>query len=497
MSERRDADLIVVGSGVAGLSAALAARGLRVLVLSAAEPGQDGSSAWAQGGIAAAVGDGDGPDQHAADTLAAGCFHGRPQAVRKMVEAAREVIAWLESLGLRFDRQPDGRLHFAHEAAHGRPRVLHAGGDASGCALIGTLLTAARRAPWIEWMPQTRVEALLKAGRRVVGVRARGPDGDLRTLRAPRVLLATGGIGQLFRWTSNPPGLWGSGLWLAAEAGARLADLEFVQFHPTALAVGPGPQLPLLTEALRGAGARLLDGRGRRLLEDLDPRLELAPRDVVARAVWQAEADGDGAWLDVRPLGRARLEQRFPAFLANLAAAGLDPLDSPVPVRVAAHFHMGGIAVDLAGRSSVPGLYAVGEVACSGVHGANRLASNSLLEGLVFGRRLGARLARARPLECPAGEPTAVGPLQEPDDGLRAAVWSALGPVRRVEGLAQLIERLRALDPDRRRGAPAVALCIAEAALARKTSLGAHWLEPAQGTSRRTALPGLGHGLLA
>lgn len=398
-----EVDVVVVGSGVAGLSVALRLAGRRrVLVLSRGD-GLDGSTPWAQGGIAAAVRDTDDPAAHAADTLAAAAGAGDPAAVAELVGAAPGAVVDLLGLGARLDRDPDGRLSVTREGGHHADRIVHAGGDATG-AEVARCLHAAVAAAGVPVRTGTRVvEVLTTAGdgpdRSVTGVLLAGPDGRAWTVAAPAVVLATGGIGHAYASSTNPDGVTGDGLALALRAGAVLTDLEFVQFHPTALWTGPDAsgRVPLVSEAVRGAGAVLRDVTGARVMSGHHPLGDLAPRDVVARAITQRlerapGGVGDHVLLDTTSLGAATIRRRFPTMLAACAAIGLDPVTDPVPVAPAEHFLCGGIRTDGWGRTGVTGLYAVGEVAATGVHGANRLASNSLLEGLVFGRRTADRL---------------------------------------------------------------------------------------------------------
>lgn len=482
-------DLIVVGSGAAGLSVALGASGLlRVAVVSRGVLGLDGASCWAQGGIAAAVGAGDSAGQHAADTIAAGARLNNKPAVRWLAESAPEVVRWLIALGVQFDTV-NGRLALGREAAHSFPRILHAGGDATGAELMRGLREAVARQPWIERFEFAEACEILKHGPRAVGVQVRDRRGELIRLMAPSIVLATGGLGQIYRYTSNPSECDGSGLALAHQAGAELADLEFVQFHPTVLAPVSGqesPQLPLVTEALRGAGATLLTEASGRFMNAAHTQGELAPRDVVARAVWEQLALGRTVYLDARHLGD-QIRARFPAFVQACAARHLDPRKQPIPIVPAAHYHMGGVKVDLHSMSRVPGLYAVGEVACTGVHGANRLASNSLLEAVGFGRALGERLAQRGPLpqakqcDAPIGHATRVAMT---NDQLvlgraRQLMWDEVGIVRTVDGLQAAHQQIQVLERRCLHGAPVLrqltaARLIIEAALRRKESLGAH-----------------------
>jgi len=483
-------DLIVVGSGAAGLSVALgAAAHLRVAVISRGVSGLDGASCWAQGGIAAAIGAGDSPGQHAADTITSGLRINNKSAVRWLAESAPDTVRWLLSLGMQFDLV-NGRLALGREAAHSFPRILHAGGDATGAELVRVLREAAMRQPHIERYEFTEACELLKSQDRVVGVLVRNRRGELERLLAPAVVLATGGIGQLFRYTSNPIEADGSGLALAQQAGAELADMEFMQFHPTALAptVDDGvAQLPLITEALRGAGCTLINENGIRFMTAAHSQAELAPRDVVARAVWDQLAQGHRVFLDARSLGES-VRTRFPNLLQACQQRGLDPQRHLVPVVPAAHYHMGGIKVDLHSSSRIPGLYAVGEVACTGVHGANRLASNSLLEAVSFGKALGERLAQRGPLSPITKVEPAVGHAARPSSAndqliagrLRQIMWTYVGIVRTQDGLQTALQQVQVLERRCLAGAPVlrqllVARLVVEACLRRRESLGAHF----------------------
>jgi L-aspartate oxidase len=350
----------------------------------------DSASAWAQGGIAVALGPGDSPSQHAADTIAASDGLADPEAVRILTSEGPGRIYELLALGASFDRGADGRLRFGLEAAHTRPRIIHAGGDRTGAALIGCLAQVERSHPLIELMEHTEVTAILVSEGRATGVAVLCAGGVSRTIPAAAVVVATGGVGQLYALTTNPRVATADGWALAHRAGVEMRDIEFLQFHPTALKLPGINPAPLVSEAVRGAGAVLLDKDGHRFALDADPRGELAPRDVVARAVAVADSSG-GAWLDAREIDD--FPMRFPGITAILAEHGLDARRDVLPVAPALHYAMGGVRTDLEGRSTLPGLWAVGEVASTGVHGANRLASNSLLEGLVFADRAGHALA--------------------------------------------------------------------------------------------------------
>lgn len=473
---RTAAPIIVVGGGVAGLATALALAPRPVRLLCRSQHGGDTASTLAQGGIAAAVDRTDSTDAHALDTLVAGARHNDAALVYWLCQQAPAAIGWLEDQGVRFDRGPAGQLQLGREGGHRASRIVHAGGDASGAAITRALSQRAQRAGHIQWRSDVDVEALRLRGDAVNGVRVHDSRGRQHELDAAAVVLATGGIGALFARTSNPAGANGNGLALAMAAGARLRDVEFLQFHPTALDIVGGHCLPLITEALRGAGARLQDISGRPLMTGLHPQEDLAPRDVVARRVWQAHKADGAAWLDARDV-KSDWERCFPTVLSACLAHGIDPRQQRIPVTAAAHFHMGGLAVDVDGRTSVPGLYAVGEVACNGVHGANRLASNSLLEGVLCGRRVGESLARL-----PHATPTAGGhrwierganlpPAAE--TALRDLLWQAAGPERDANGLKKALQTCATWQTDGWQAQ--LAHCLMTAALQRDRSLGAHY----------------------
>jgi L-aspartate oxidase len=481
-------DVVVVGAGIAGLTAALGAAPRRVTVLSKVRLG-GGSSVWAQGGVAAALGADDAPALHAADTLVAGAGLSDPRVVDLLTgEGPRRVQALL-ALGANFDRDAGGGLALGREAAHSRRRILHAHGDATGAEIVRTLVAAVRRAPEVEVVDEAFAVDLAVDDGAVVGVLAVERDGRRVLHLAPAVVLATGGLGHLYLCTTNPPEATGDGLAMAARAGARLVDLEFVQFHPTALDAGADP-MPLLTEALRGEGAVLVDGRGRRILTGVHPDRELAPRDVVARAIWRSLQAGERVYLDGRAAVGERFPQRFPTVFALCCERGLDPRREPLPVAPAAHYHMGGVAVDERGRTSLSGLWACGEVAATGVHGANRLASNSLLEALVFGARVAddlraaplGRPGRATPLTLPA-RPLSAAPARDAALAreVRRVMWERVGVERDAAGLAAALAELERLAAQHlatageARNLLAVGRLVAAAALARRESRGGHY----------------------
>lgn len=472
------APLVVVGCGVAGLATALSAAPRPVLLVGRAADGDDGSTALAQGGIAAAMASGDSALAHAWDTQQAGAGYNHPAAVRYLTETAASAIHWLQLQGVGFDTQ-QGRLQLGHEGGHHCARIVHAGGDASGRVLLHALQDAARRSAHIRWHRPATLEAMLLRRGQVagVGLRAIGTQ-TIEHLDCAELVLATGGCGALFAASTNPSGADGNGLALAQAAGATLRDLEFIQFHPTALDVRNDGPLPLITEALRGAGATLVDAAGERIMQGLHPDGELAPRDHVARQVWQHRQAGHQVWLDATSLQGGWL-QRFPTVANICRQHGIDPRRQRMPVTPAAHFHMGGIAVDLEGRTSLPGLSAVGEVACNRVHGANRLASNSLLEGVVFGRRLGHRLSRkARSLPA-AGPERWVQRSTTADEHaltqLRCLAWQSLGPLRSRHGMHIALQQIQQ-QPSSETWQCRLIAAMLEAALQRRHSLGAHCL---------------------
>lgn len=398
-----DTDVVVVGSGVAGLTVALNVRkaGLRAMVVTKSML-DEGSTRWAQGGVAAALGEGDTPEQHLDDTLVAGAGLCDEEAVRTLVTEGPDAVRRLIAAGALFDRGEDGEVMLTREGGHHRRRIVHAGGDATGAEISRALVAAVRTAPEIELIEHALVLDLLTdaeghAAGLTLHVMGEGQRDGVGAVRARAVVLATGGMGQVFSATTNPAVSTGDGVALALRAGAAVTDLEFVQFHPTVLWLGPDAegQQPLVSEAVRGEGAHLVDADGVRFMVGQHELAELAPRDVVAKAITRRmqEQGAEHMFLDGRHFGAEMWEHRFPTILASCRANGIDPVTEPIPISPAAHFASGGIRTDQHGRTSVPGLYACGEVACTGVHGANRLASNSLLEGLVFAERIAADLA--------------------------------------------------------------------------------------------------------
>ena len=465
---------VVVGAGLAGLMTALHMAPAPVVVLSAAPLGSESSSAWAQGGVAASVGPDDEAGLHVADTLAAGDgLCDRATAARILAEAPA-AIADLVARGARFDRDAAGALKLGLEAAHSRRRIVHAEGDATGREIMRAIVAAVRACPSILVLEGVEARRLLTDPQgRVTGVlAARG--GEPLLIETGRVVLATGGIGGLFAQSTNPSGCFGLGLALAARAGATLADLEFVQFHPTALDV-PGTPVALISEAVRGEGAWLVDETNRRFMADV-PGRELAPRDVVARAIWAEHRAGHQVYLETRGLVPEGFATRFPTIATACHAHGIDPDREPIPVRTVEHYHMGGVLVDADGRSTVPGLWACGEVARTGLHGANRLASNSLLEAMVCARTVAANVAAA-PCGWTLSTSMAALPAQPDPAPLRATVSAAAGVLRDRAGLLAGIGTLLPLARgDGPQADPAlVALMIAVSALDRRESRGGHF----------------------
>ena len=466
---------LIIGGGLAGLSAALEAAPAKVLVVSPTPLLEAASSAWAQGGVAAALSPSDAPALHLKDTEAAGAGLVDHHAAEVLTDDGRATVEWQAALGAPFDREADGGFSVSREAAHSMARVARVGGDGAGRAILSALAIAARAAEHITVWEDGRLTGLLQdAGGRVVGAVIERLGERVEVL-ATAVVLATGGAGGLFGETTTPRALLGEGLGLAWLAGADILDPEFVQFHPTAIDVGLDP-MPLATEALRGDGARLIDRNGDFILGSAADA-DLAPRDVVARAVHQARVEGRGAFLDARTAIGAHFPQAFPAVFASCIAAGLDPRTQPIPVAPAAHYHMGGIAADPEGRTSLKGLFAVGECAATGVHGANRLASNSLLEAAAFGRRTGRMAAAEKFGGTPAGATPVMAHLPpEPLLELRKAMSAEAGVVRNAEGLTHLLAHIDRLEAVHGSALPlVVSRLIAEAALARRESRGGHY----------------------
>ncbi|MET8952900.1 L-aspartate oxidase [Streptomyces sp. NPDC004533] len=463
------ADVVVVGSGVAGLTAALRceAAGLRTVVVTKARL-DDGSTRWAQGGVAAALGEGDTPGEHLEDTLVAGAGLCDEEAVRILVTEGPDAVRRLISTGAHFDTDDEGGIELTREGGHHRRRIAHAGGDATG-AEISRALVEAVRARGLRTIENALVLDLLNdAEGRTAGVSlhvmGEGQHDGVGAVHAPAVVLATGGMGQVFSATTNPSVSTGDGVALALRAGAEVSDLEFVQFHPTVLFLGPDAegQQPLVSEAVRGEGAHLVDADGVRFMLGQHELAELAPRDIVAKGIMRRmqEQDAEHMFLDARHFGAEMWEHRFPTILAACRAHGIDPVTEPIPVAPAAHYASGGVRTDSRGRTTVPGLYACGEVACTGVHGANRLASNSLLEGLVYAERIAADIARGRAedgLHARVPEPVSyperpTHPLLAPEDRftIQRVMTDGAGVLRSATSLQKAADRLQRLHSDAR-----------------------------------------------
>jgi L-aspartate oxidase len=466
---------VIIGAGIAGLMTALHLAPEPVVILAKAPLGSDCASVRAQGGIAVAVGEDDDVADHAADTLAAGGNLCEPDVVGRIAAAGPVALDELVRRGVAFDRCADGRYKLGLEAAHTRRRIVHAAGDGTGRAITAALIRAVRQTASIAVLEGFEARRLVVEDGAIAGVIVVGGQGQV-IIPTTRVVIATGGVGGLYRETTNPLAATGQGLALAARAGAVLADMEFVQFHPTALDAGGDP-MPLVSEAVRGEGAVLVDETGRRIMADF-PRRELEPRDVVARAVWRISAAGGRAFLDARQALGRRFAGRFPGIATACRAAGIDPSAEPIPVRAAAHYHMGGIAVDAAGRSTLPGLWAVGEAASTGLHGANRLASNSLLEACVCARWVAESVAGAptQMSRVAAAEFNPPSPSACTDD-VRRIMAERVGVSRDRDNLRAAVERLASLAFAARPEADAalVGAFIATAALRREESRGGHY----------------------
>jgi L-aspartate oxidase len=499
-------DIVVIGAGLAGLFTALRLAPLPVTVIAAAPLGEGASSAWAQGGIAAAVGEGDTPEAHARDTIAAGAGLVDEGVARFVAEEAPDRVRDLLAYGVPFDRDLAGHYVLSREAAHTAKRIVRVSGDRAGQGIMQALIAAVRKSPQIRVLEGYEAEDLVTDKGRVTGVRLihgtqRG-GGSYELIPAAAVVLATGGASALFAVTTNPVYARGEAIAFAARAGAVIADAEFVQFHPTAIDVGADPA-PLATEALRGEGATLVNSRGERFMAALHEGAELAPRDVVARGVFAEITAGRGAFLDCRDKPGAHMRDAFPTVYGFCKDHGIDPVRDPIPVAPAAHYHMGGVATDSHGRTSVEGLWAAGEVASTGLHGANRLASNSLLEAAVFGARVADDIKRLVPASHagPIARLTRVGDVSPLAAGeraglvreLRALMTANVGVVRTAKGLKHALAVLDDLK-QRAKGDSVLsnmivaARFIAGAALLRKESRGGHYRsdypEAAEGSAR-------------
>lgn len=456
-AEQQAGDALVAGAGLAGLFTALklADAGRQVTVLAGIPRKGGATSTWAQGGIAAALGADDSSDLHVADTLAAGDGLVDEAAARALADDAAARISDLEALGVAFDKKPDGSFSLGREGAHSRNRIAHVGGDGAGAAIMSALGKAALAHDNIHIVSGWHAADLIVESGAVTGLVTRGgvePDAPTLRFRADATVLATGGVGALYAVTTNPAGSRGHGIGLAARAGALVSDVEFVQFHPTAIACDEDPA-PLATEALRGEGATLLRADGSRLMEGVHRDLELAPRDIVAREIAKEIGSGGTVLLDCRDAVGNRFVDRFPSVYSACQRNGVDPLSQAIPVAPAAHYHMGGVVTDLAGAASLSGLYACGEVSRTGAHGANRLASNSLLESIVFGSRIADSIASitggaSRPKEAPAGgsAPTGADPHASHIQTLRQSMARNVGVARNATSLEETLSLIRDLE---------------------------------------------------
>lgn len=484
-------DVVIVGGGIGGLFCALKLAPRPVTLITATPIGEGAASAWGQAGIAAAMSDSDSPEAHAADTIAAGCGIVDERIAQLMTREGPDRVRDLVGYGVPFDRDSDGRFVLSGKGAHSQRRIVRVRGDLAGREIMAALVESVRETPSIRVIEGYSVEELVRDGSRVSGLIAIANDPDAgppeMRLSARAIVLASGGVGALFDVTTNPPQARGQAVAIAARAGALVADTEFVQFHPTALDIGRFPA-PLATEALRGDGARLINSAGDRFMASLHPDAELAPRDIVARAVHAEIMAGRGAFLDCRETIGARMADAYPKIYEDCREAGIDPLSQPIPITPAAHYHMGGVLTDANGRTSIDGLWACGEVTSTGAHGANRLASNALLETTVFAARIAEDVRAIYPAPAAMPPPEVISDAEDAGlffetaaiDRLRETMSDHVGVVRDREGLVTALAEIAAQE---REGGPSYgfrnmitsARLIAYAALNRTESRGAHF----------------------
>ena len=481
-------DIVVVGGGLAGLFCALKLSPRPVTVITAAPIGEGASTAWAQGGIAAAVAEGDTAEAHARDTILAGAGLVDETVALAMAREAPERIRDLLAFGVPFDKDLEGHLTVGREAAHSARRIVHVRGDQAGRAIMAALVAAVRKTPAIRVLEGFVAEDLVTEGRYVTGLRARAvASGRSIAIKARAIVLASGGLGHLYAVTTNPTEARGQGLAIAARAGAIIADPEFVQFHPTAIDIGRDPA-PLATEAIRGEGATLLNRAGERFMLKIHPEAELGPRDIVARGVFAELQAGRGAFLDARTAIGASFAERFPGVYEVCRSAGIDPARDLIPVAPAAHYHMGGVLTDATGRTSLDGLWAAGEVASTGAHGANRLASNSLLEAAVYAARIAEDIAGQLPTARTHGWPDATrsgdarpaGAEPVRERALRRLMTDHVGVIRDDVGLEHALAEIAMMERDcanmpALRNMSTAALMVAAGALQRRESRGGHY----------------------
>ena len=474
--------ILIIGGGLAGVFCALKLAPHPVAILAPGNIGASGASYWAQGGIAAAVEENDSPEKHTADTIAAGAGLVDPDIALTMTRDARKQIDTLITMGAPFDRHDDGRLSPSQEAAHSYRRIIRVKGDGAGKAVMETLKKQILSTPSIQTIDDFTAQDILTFNGEITGIRGRNTAGAVVDIPCSALVLATGGIGHLYRVTTNPTDACGNGVAMAARAGAIIADAEFVQFHPTAINIHRDPA-PLATESLRGEGATIIDQFGDRFLKSVHQKAELAPRDIVSRAIFAHIAEGYDAFLDCRLISDFR--HRFPTVFASCMQASINPENAPIPIAPAAHYHMGGVWTDSNGQTTLKGLWAVGEVASTGVHGANRLASNSLLEALVFSDRVASDILK-KELPQNMQKPQYVADKdiishvdQEIIENLRDKMTKNVGVIREASGLVSMMRDINKFNGATQsievKNRLMTALLITASALLRKESRGAHY----------------------